>query len=167
MIRQLFSSPQKNPEYDSFMMNSDPYAFPYLYTSLTEPKYVFPTWVTDQILLLFSYQIAPELEEKCRLCFVTDTTDIMNPVTVCNKDLFMLQTPEEERLFYSQFVLTMQFDTFCNRITSEFENQKTKMLRFSSTQISCENAPPKSPTPRSMTRSRSTLEMFNPFQDSD
>lgn len=129
-LKSLFSSPSRNPEYDKFMKTTDKYVFPYIYNSLTNPKYVLTSTVINSILDLFGLHFAPHLEEKIRECFVTDTTNCSQPVTVCNKDLFMIMTDLKEKEFYQTFTGTGIFDDFCNKLTDDFQIKKSISMDF-------------------------------------
>ncbi|OHT07252.1 hypothetical protein TRFO_24660 [Tritrichomonas foetus] len=117
----------KNDNYLEFITHTDPYNFPYVFTSLTEVKCIYPPYVIDQILDAFAKAFAPDLEDLIRGCFVTDSTDVFNPVTVCNKDLFMMSCPDADRSFYESFLQTEIWEDFCDKLADEFADFKKSM----------------------------------------
>ena len=88
---------------------------------ISPKKYVFPTEVVDQIVATFRELIAPKIEKLIAPCFVSDTTDIENPVTIFNKELFLDSVGKKARPFFSEFVNTTMFQEFCDGKTDEKE----------------------------------------------
>ena len=130
-ICPLFGKAQPNPEFQEFIYNISPLVFPYVFTCMTDMKYVMQPSTIDAILDVFHFHLAPHVEDLINECFVTDTTDWDHPVTVCNKDLLMLQVPEKERVFYAAFTQTEMFDLFCDQLTDDFDVKWSQSMDFS------------------------------------
>lgn len=88
---------------------------------ISPKKYIFPVEVVDQIVGTFRELIAPKIEKLIAPCFVSDTTDIENPVTIFNKELFLDSMGKKARPFFSEFVNTTMFQEFCDGKTDEKE----------------------------------------------
>ncbi|KAH0792976.1 uDENN domain containing protein [Histomonas meleagridis] len=119
---------KKNPEYQSFIDNMSVYVFPSIYTKNISMKYVFTTFIVDDIIRLFKNFFPPVLDDLVKCCFVTDNTtytgDYYKPVTVLNMELLNSTVPEEDQEFYSLFFPTQLFDTFCNSLTDKYSQEK-------------------------------------------
>ena len=116
---------KKSSSYQEFMKNLSPLLFPQIFLSLIDVKYILPSAVIDSILNLFEQHITPFLQQKMSECFVTDTTDDVNPITVFNKDLFLTQIPSKEHEFYDVFINTQIFNDFCNSLTDNFALERS------------------------------------------
>ncbi|OHT03919.1 hypothetical protein TRFO_28696 [Tritrichomonas foetus] len=110
---------QLNQDYINFIRNISDFACPKVVININPPKYVLTEHVIDKIVSLFQRQIAPTVESLMWPCFVSETTDINNPVTVFNKDLFMDSVEPCAKKFYSLFTTTTIFQQFCDRKTDE------------------------------------------------
>lgn len=91
---------------------------PYL---ISPKKYIFGRDLVNEILDLFRGMLAPQVEKVIAPCFVSDTTDIENPVTIFNRELFLDSVGKKARAFFSEFVNTTMFQEFCDGKTDEKE----------------------------------------------
>lgn len=115
----------KNPEYLKFFQNSDSYLFPYIFTVMNDLKYLYPSFVCNEILEAFKeYSIPKSYEDNIKNCFVTDTTDIFHPITVFNRDLFFITLPEVDQAFFQRLLQTQVWDVYCNKLSSQLEYEK-------------------------------------------
>lgn len=113
--RSFFGGQSINPQYEEFMNSANLYAFPKVFSHYSSLKYVMTPFVIEDILSLFAEFFPPSLTETLQSCFVTDTTDLDNPITVINKDLLNSIVPEEESEFYKIFTSTQIFTDFSER----------------------------------------------------
>ena len=88
---------------------------------ISPKKYIFSRKLVDDILDMFRKLIAPNLENVIAPCFVSDTTDIENPVTIFNRELFLESVSKKARPFFAEFVNTTMFQEFCDSKTDEKE----------------------------------------------
>jgi hypothetical protein len=93
-------------------------------------RYIFGPVLVGEIVDLFRRHLAPRLDQLIRPCFITDTTDIDNPVTVFNRELFLASVPPKERPFYEAFVATTSFTEFAEGRMEE--NETISRSAFSS-----------------------------------
>ena len=129
------SKSSRNPKYVEFFDSVHYYMRPSQYTRRIKQKYVFVPPLVEDIMRLFSGHIAPKLEKMIKPCFVTDSTDLTNPVTVFNLDLFLASVKSDEEEFYREFCSTTIFQQFCDGKTDEMDITK-KMLNDSSAPLS-------------------------------
>ena len=108
-----------NQEYINFIKNISDFACPKVVMNINPPKYIFTEDVTDKISDLFKNSIAPIVDSLVIPCFVTETTDISNPVTVFNKDLFLSSVEKDAMPFYTHFLSTSIFQQYCDSKTDE------------------------------------------------
>ena len=121
----------KNKDYLDFIVNTSPYNFPYVFTSLTEVKFILPPHVVDMILDSFRSHLPSYINDLICGCFVTDTTDVFNPVTIFNKDLFLMSIPRDSKAFYELFVQTEIWEDYCNTLADEFAAiKKSQSMEF-------------------------------------
>ncbi|OHT08621.1 hypothetical protein TRFO_22808 [Tritrichomonas foetus] len=106
-----------NEKYINFLRSVSDFAKPRVMVDQIPQKYIFTAEVVNQIMDCFMKSIAPTVEALIKPCFVTETTDINNPVTVFNKELFLDSVPENARPFYSLFATTTMFQDFCDTKT--------------------------------------------------
>ncbi|OHT11318.1 hypothetical protein TRFO_19303 [Tritrichomonas foetus] len=123
-VKSFFGAKSMNPAYDKFMDSTNVYVFPTVFTKYTPIKYILTPFIIEDILTLFSEFFIPSVNERIASCFVTDTTDPENPITVLNKDLLMNIVPNEEKEFYSSFIATQVFSEFCEKKADEFSKSK-------------------------------------------
>lgn len=126
----FFGKSQPNPDFHEFIYNISPLVFPYVFTCMTDLKYVLNPSTIDTILDTFHFHLAPQVEELVKACFVTDTTDIANPVTVCNKDLLVMQVPPDHKPFYAAFTQTEMFDLYCDHLADDFDIKRSQSMDF-------------------------------------
>lgn len=121
------------PHYLQFLSRISPYNFPLVYATMIQGlRFIIPPSTANKILHVFSNLLADELPEKIRSCFVTDTTDPIHPVTICNMDLFMLNIPNEEKEFYTKFTQTDNWQYFCDKEADDFAAlKKSQSMEFS------------------------------------
>lgn len=117
-----------NPANMKFFVNSDPYLFPYIFTMMAGCTYLIPSDVCNEILNVFKSHLPSILDDPIKECFVTDTTDIMNPITVFNKDLFFYQMPHEDEQFYQKLMQTQIWEVYCDHLATEVANQKRSVI---------------------------------------
>lgn len=123
-----------NDKYIEFVKTIGDYVCPRAIINLRYQRYVFTVEVANKIINCFMNAIAPTVESLIKLCFVTETTDISNPVTIFNKDLFLLSVPENDRPFFTAFVNTTMFQDFTDteadvksqQIANEIKIQRPK-----------------------------------------
>jgi hypothetical protein len=77
-------------------------------------RFIFGAGIVRDILTHFRYHLPPTLEQLMRPCFITDTTDIENPVTVFNREVFMGSVDAAEQRFYDAFIGTQGFQEFAD-----------------------------------------------------
>ena len=126
-VAVLFSKPTPNPKYSTFMKSISQQNLPLLFHKSSNMKYVFPPKVTLSLLRLFNDHICKPLEETIIACFVTEMTDIKNPVTVFNPDVFRAMCDPVEMDFYDHFISTSLFQLYCDEKTDEIERKKADM----------------------------------------
>jgi hypothetical protein len=95
-----------------------PFSVPFIYSHYPR-KYIFTESLIEAIIGMFRLQIAPSLEQLLSPCFITDTTDIDNPVTVFNNDLFMASVRPADRPFYKAFLTTSPFHEYSDSLMDE------------------------------------------------
>jgi hypothetical protein len=95
-----------------------PFSVPFIYWHY-QRKYIFTESVIEDIICKFRVQIAPPLEQLLSPCFITDTTDIDNPVTVFNNDLFMASVKPADQPFYRAFLSTSAFHEYSDSLMEE------------------------------------------------
>ena len=116
-----------NKDYLAFIDRYNPYNFPEIYISLMKLTYVFPPKVIDMLIDAFRSNITPYITELISGCFVTDTTDPLNPVTVCNNELLLCQVPECDRDFYEKFIQTDTWEYFCDKLSKPITEFKKSL----------------------------------------
>ena len=122
--KSFFGHRTHNPSYDKFMNSTNVYVYPTVFTKYIPIKYILTPFVIEDILSLFADFLAPSLTDSISSCFVTDTTDPENPITVFNKDLLLSIIPDNEKEFYSAFLSTQIFSEFCEAKTDDFSRSK-------------------------------------------
>lgn len=90
--------------------------------------YLIPSDVCNEILNVFKSHLPSILDDPIKECFVTDTTDIMNPITVFNRDLFFYQMPHEDEQFYQKLMQTQIWEVYCDHLATEVANQKRSVI---------------------------------------
>ena len=118
----------QNPDNLKFFVESDPYLFPYIFTMMTGCTYLIPSNICNEILNVFKTHLPSILDEPIKECFVTDTTDIMNPITVFNKDLFFIQMPAEDEQFYHRMMQTQIWEVYSDQLATLVANQKRSVM---------------------------------------
>ena len=124
----LFGRKEKNPEYEAFINSSSNFGLPHEYLLDHPQKYLFSALCADSIQSIFSSHLCNFLSEKIKPCFVTDTTDSANPISVLNQELFLSQFDGPEHEFYTQFSGTNIFNELTNRHAQEVEATKNRPL---------------------------------------
>lgn len=117
-----------NPENMRFFVESDPYLFPYLFTMMSSITYLIPSNICNEILNTFKTHLPSILDDPIKECFVTDTTDIMNPITVFNKDLFFIRMPPEDEQFYLRMMQTQIWEVYSDQLATQVANQKRSVM---------------------------------------
>lgn len=112
-----------NEKYIEFLKTISDYVCPRAIINLKYQKYVFSLDVSNKIIDCFKNAVAPTVESLIKPCFVTETTDISNPVTIFNKELFLLSVPETDRPFFTAFINTTMFQDFCDS-EADFKSQE-------------------------------------------
>ena len=120
----LFGRKERNPEFDAFVNSSSNFGLPHSYLLEHPQKFLFSALCADSIRDIFSLHLSNFLSEKIKPCFVTDTTDSANPISVLNQELFLSQFAGPEYEFYSQFAGTNIFNEVTNRHAQEVETLK-------------------------------------------
>lgn len=115
-----FMTSQPNPQYLDFVRQADPFMYPPCFEAFANLKFNFGRSIANSIRHAFESHLVPSLTENIMKCFVTDNSG-NGPVTVCNKDLFLYITPDSEGDFFKALVQTNSFESFCARLTDEFE----------------------------------------------
>ena len=87
-------------------------------------SYLIPSNICNEILNLFKSHLPSILDEPIKQCFVTDTTDIMNPITVFNKDLFFVQMNPEDETFFQKMMQTQIWEGYCDHLATVVAQQK-------------------------------------------
>jgi hypothetical protein len=118
----LIKSGKHQREFDDFMKaHLHPFSVPSTY-SRYKHKYLLSPVLVDPLVGLFRCQLAPKLEVLIRPCFITDTTDPQNPVTVFNRDLFLESVRPDDTAFYRAFMSTTMFQEFSDSLLDATSN---------------------------------------------
>lgn len=112
---------EENPDFTAFMERTSGFNFPQITLSLDPPKYIFTEAVNDQIVDTFKKGLPVTIKSLMDPCFVSDTTDINNPVTIFNHELFASSINPEWKEFFDLFINTQIFQQFCDIRTDEKE----------------------------------------------
>ncbi|OHS95372.1 hypothetical protein TRFO_10499 [Tritrichomonas foetus] len=115
----------KNPDHTKFFQNLSPLLFPFIFTSMSNVKCMPTPEICTEIIAAFQGHFPKILGQSIVECFMTDTTDIQNPITVFNKDLFMLSAEKCDHAFYEIFFQTQIWEIFCD-VSVNAHAQETK-----------------------------------------
>jgi hypothetical protein len=96
------------------------YVVPWSYLRY-DRSYVFGQIIAEFIVDIFRGHFPSRLAQWVRPCSITDTTDIGNPVTVFNRELFLESVPQGDRSFYEAFTVTTVFQAFVDSAMDENE----------------------------------------------
>lgn len=112
---------EENPDFTAFMERVSGFNFPKITLYQDPPKYIFTEAVNDQIVDTFKKGLPVTIKSLMDPCFVSDTTDINNPVTIFNHELFVSSINPEWKEFFDLFLNTQIFQQFCDIRTDEKE----------------------------------------------
>ncbi|OHT08535.1 hypothetical protein TRFO_22866 [Tritrichomonas foetus] len=115
------TDPYINPKYVDFIKHTENFTVPRFYIDLRPPKYVFTEKVVTELVKAFETVLSPLAESLVWACLVTDTTDVNNPITVFNRDLFLASCEPHTVKFFDNFLNTTVFQRFCDQKIDEKE----------------------------------------------
>ncbi|OHS96103.1 hypothetical protein TRFO_37776 [Tritrichomonas foetus] len=133
-LKTLISKQRFDSKYMEFTEGCDQRIFPKCFREFVETKYIFMPSLTKSIIKLFYNHIIPPLTDLIKVCFVTDSTIQSAPVTVFNKDLFLLHVPEETTNFFQSFLSTQAFQQYIDILTDEFQIKRSDSIQFQQSQ---------------------------------
>lgn len=146
--KKILGKKEDNPAFKEFFHQANDMVCPRITTQYNLPKYIFTEQVVLQIVQAFKDCFPKHFYKSISSCFVSDTTDINNPVTIFHRDLFFDAIPQEHKPFYEFFLNCQIFTQFCDLKTDEIETN----LQYES-----ESASPLNP----MRRRRKTISPLN------
>ncbi|KAH0790940.1 uDENN domain containing protein [Histomonas meleagridis] len=125
-LKSVFGTEQKkrNPDFDKFIRSTNSFVFPSEFTKNISMKYIFTQFVIEDIIGLFESFFPPILDDLIKCYFVTDNTDPDLSVTVLNKELLLSTIDEKDKEFYSAFITTQTFETYCNQVMDNCSKEK-------------------------------------------
>lgn len=120
----------RNPKYAEFFDNIPMYMNPPILYKKSGLKYAFyEEDLINKILDKIQKHFLPELSTFAQACFVTDSSNPSNPITIFNKDLFTTITDAVDGMeFYRHFSETQIFSLFIDKRTDETDLKRQEMF---------------------------------------
>ena len=111
-------------KYTKFIRNAHVYSRPYHSLTKYPTKYIIHPNIVRKLMECFSNHLYYQLEDKCKPYFVSDTTKSSEPVSIFDKDSFLLNQAENFD-FYKNFVNTMTFGSYISELGDKIMKEKT------------------------------------------
>lgn len=125
----IIQTQKTSPEFVTFRGEKNENIYPCCFKFFAETLYVFNPKLIQRIsdmlhIIPFTFKGRTTLNEKIKLCIVSDTTDSNHPVSVLNEDIFLnsfVDEDQETKIFMSAFLSTQIFSQFIEKIVDEHQ----------------------------------------------